>query len=209
MCKDRNDKGGALLRLLHLQEVNEAKGELYKEERHKFLNQEKPEIITAFNLFQTPEAVAEKMSSNISDWEGKTILEPSAGLGRLVAAVPQAYRQNIIVCDIEQKCLSHIYHKFPEVYRMKHGDFLTMSFEPDIILMNPPFKQGLDIKHIKHALSMLKAGGQLIALCYNGVRQNKELKPLADTWEVLPEDSFKYEGTRASVVLLTITQRLA
>ena len=70
--------------------------------------------------------------------------------------------------------------------------------------MNPPFKNGEDIKHIKHAAAMLKPNGLLVALCANGPRQANQLKPLADTWEPLPAGSFKDQGTAVSVVLLTI-----
>ena len=88
-------------------------------------------------------------------------------------------------------------------------DFLGTSSgdlggEFDAVIMNPPFKQGRDVKHVRHALDMLKPGGRLVSLCYNGTRQNAELRPLATTWEVLPEGSFKAEGTSASVCLLTI-----
>ena len=73
----------------------------------------------------------------------------------------------------------------------------------DAVIMNPPFKRGLDIKHIKHAYQFLRVGKPLVALCYNGKKQNAELKPWADTWEVLPSGTFKESGTGAEVVLLT------
>jgi hypothetical protein len=41
-------------------------------------------------------------------------------------------------------------------------------------------------------------------LCYNGARQNEQLKPIAYYWEVLPADSFKEAGTGASAALLVI-----
>ena len=69
--------------------------------------------------------------------------------------------------------------------------------------MNPPFKQGLDIKHIMHAYNQIAIKGMVVALCYDGVRQNRQLKPWADTWEVLPSGSFKKEGTNAGIALLT------
>jgi len=37
--------------------------------------------------------------------------------------------------------------------------------------MNPPFENGADIKHIQHAMKMLKPGGRLVAICANGPRQ--------------------------------------
>jgi hypothetical protein len=70
--------------------------------------------------------------------------------------------------------------------------------------MNPPFENGADIKHITHAISFLKPGGRLVAICANGPRQNEKLRPLADTWEPLPDGTFKESGTGVNTVLLTI-----
>jgi 16S rRNA G1207 methylase RsmC len=74
----------------------------------------------------------------------------------------------------------------------------------DRVLMNPPFDHGIDIDHIKHALQFLKPGGRLVAICANGPRQQKELKPLATTWEELPDDTFAASDTHVRTVLLTI-----
>lgn len=74
----------------------------------------------------------------------------------------------------------------------------------DRVVMNPPFENGADIKHITHALTMLKPGGRLVAICANGPRQNEQLRPLADTWEELPAGTFDGTGVRA--VLLVIAK---
>ena len=75
----------------------------------------------------------------------------------------------------------------------------------DKIIMNPPFENGADIKHIKHALKFLAVGGTLVALCANGPRQHRDLKGvLADYWEDLPAGSFKTSGTMVNSALLVI-----
>lgn len=68
--------------------------------------------------------------------------------------------------------------------------------------MNPPFKMGRDIKHILHARTLLKPGGLLVGLCFAGSRQKSKLRPLVDSWEELPPDTFKSEGTRAQVAMV-------
>jgi 16S rRNA G1207 methylase RsmC len=88
-------------------------------------------------------------------------------------------------------------------------DFLQWrpAGEPDLfdcIVMNPPFKNGEDIKHIKHALNFLGEGGTLVALCANGPRQRDQLISIADHWEELPAGSFKGEGTNVNTALLMI-----
>lgn len=88
----------------------------------------------------------------------------------------------------------------------KQGDFLTMaglgSF--DAIAMNPPFHMRADIRHILHAASMLRPGATMAALCLAGPHREKELRPLADTWEEIPAGAFRREGTNVPTILLTI-----
>ena len=68
--------------------------------------------------------------------------------------------------------------------------------------------RGADIAHITHALTMLKPGGRLVALCANGPRQSASLRPLVEArggeWEDLPADTFKDEGTGVWVALITM-----
>ena len=71
--------------------------------------------------------------------------------------------------------------------------------------MSPPFKNGEDIKHINHALTFLRPGGRLVALCANGPRQKKAFMDIAEHWEELPADSFKEAGTRVNVALMVLT----
>ena len=70
--------------------------------------------------------------------------------------------------------------------------------------MNPPFKNGEDIKHIKHAYTMLKPGGTLVALCAAGPRQYKEFEHWARVWKELPPGSFKNAGTNVNVALVVL-----
>ncbi len=202
-------KSSGILRLLSLREVNDAKGEKYKLERGKFLNIPAPKIITSFNLFQTPSKIALKMVEMAGNLHGKSILEPSAGLGRIIEQIPEDLHKNITAYDINIECVEYLYNNFSKVNKLKRCDFLSVdSGEYEIIIMNPPFKQGQDIKHILHAVKKLKSGGVLIALCYDGIRQNNILKPICDYWEVLPENSFKESGTNASVSILRITKEV-
>jgi len=170
----------------------------------------KPRAVAAFNLFQTPPDIADLMADIVTANlpRGAAILEPSAGLGRLYSAIRRAgHAGPVILVEQSADCCRELYEitKEDRKVKLKQGDFLGMSaVNVAAIIMNPPFKMGRDIKHIKHAFEMLRSGGVLVALCYNGVKQNKKLKPLATTWEVLPAGSFKSEGTTAEVALLTM-----
>lgn len=70
----------------------------------------------------------------------------------------------------------------------------------DRIVMNPPFGNGADGDHIKHAYSMLKAGGRIVAIAGEGIFSRSDRKAMAfsrsgwTAWgasEPLPEGSFK------------------
>lgn len=204
-------------RLLELREVNNAKGFEMQLEAPRFLqlaqrhiNGTAPQAIIGFNLFQTPRIIAARMADIIRDkiTTGTRILEPSAGLGRLVFL--EQLRADWVMVEEAKECINALVKMFKQE-RVKHRDFLTTTAEElggkfDAVIMNPPFKMGRDTKHIQHAAAMLKPGGRLVSLCYNGTRQNKELKPITTTWEVLPEGSFKEEGTNASIAMLTINK---
>lgn len=202
-----------LLRLKSLREKNEATAEQMARDRSRFdaLRDRKPVAsISSFNLFQTPQDIASRLAEMLEPKPGSSILEPSAGLGRLVRAVGVRGFDWTMV-DSSQDCCSELY-KFGSG-RVICGDFLECDLGRlggnlfDRIIMNPPFKLGRDIKHVRHALGLLAPGGRLVGLCYDGARQNKQLRPIVDTWEVLPTGSFKSEGTSASVAMFSITVR--
>ena len=176
-----------------------------------------PRAVSSFNLFQTPEHIAARMVelAKAELPNAARILEPSAGLGRIYRAILDGYpAARVVMVEESDECRRELSRSLEgrEGDRVFAGDFLEMNAEEiggtfDLVIMNPPFKQGRDIKHILHARGMLHPGGLLVSLCYAGARQSAFLKPLADTWEMLPDGSFKSEGTRAGVALLTIRKQ--
>jgi len=170
-----------------------------------------PKAVSSFNLFQTPPHIAERMAAIADIPEGGRVLEPSAGLGRLYQAITnQSPSCRVTLVEESAACCSGLYRVARDGDRLLQRDFLELSPDElllfDAVVMNPPFKMGADIRHIRHAFQFLKLGGKVVSLCYDGARQNEKLKPVCDTWEVLPEGSFKSEGTGAGVALLTITK---
>jgi SAM-dependent methyltransferase len=81
---------------------------------------------------------------------------------------------------------------------MNIEDFLAVKWEKgsfDRIIMNPPFANGADIRHIEHAARSLKPGGRLVSICSAGPRQIERLKPGATEWIDLADGTFKDSGT--------------
>lgn len=143
---------------------------------------------------------------------GDSVLEPSAGTGALLGALGgrmfghNPERGRITAVEINLNMVDRLRTEFP-LTQVIGGDFLEMkgNLGPfDKIVMNPPFEKGADIKHILHAVGMLKPGGRLVAICANGPRQQAQLQPIATKWKVLPPDTFKQAGTGVSTVLLVI-----
>lgn len=168
------------------------------------------QVVCAPQLFPTPKHIAKKMIGFLNIQKGDRILEPSAGTGRLIEAVYSVVNQDDVSIDaveINYKLRNDIEEKYSNVL-VSQSDFLEW-YPPsglgyDCIAMNPPFKNGDDIKHIKHALKFLNDGGILVALCANGSRQQAQLMDLCDHWEALPEGTFKEQGTMVNAALLVI-----
>lgn len=168
-------------------------------------------IVTAPQLFPTPRDLAERMADLLDVQHGQRVLEPSAGTGMLLGAIgcrniglDQEHAGLTHAIEINRILAGRLQADFP-LTRVYCEDFL--SFNPgefDRIIMNPPFANADDIKHIKHAASMLKQGGRLVALCANGPRQREALQPLASYWEDLPANTFAVSGTGVNVALLII-----
>ncbi len=203
------------LRLRHLQEVTEARGEEMDEQRERFerlaRKESAPRVVSAFNLFQTPEPLAAQLVEILG--RGGRMLEPSAGLGRLFRAFRAAYpADHVTLVDNAPDCCRELYLATatdPDC-RLIQGDFLDQTPAAlglfDCVLMNPPFKMWRDIKHITHARQFLAAGGRLVSLCAGGPKQRAQLQPIADQWIELPAGAFKSEGTNVSAAIVVFNR---
>lgn len=200
------------LRLRHLLEVTEAVGEQMDEERSRFQRlakeDSKPRAVSSFNLFQTPEPLADRIARMLP-LEGR-VLEPSAGLGRLYQAIRNLSDCPVTLVEISPECCGELYREteIDENATLIQADFLECRRERigtfDGILMNPPFQRGRDITHIEHAMGFLNAGGRLVSLCANGPRQQKGLRDLASEWIELPPQTFRESHTNVNAAVFVI-----
>lgn len=176
--------------------------------KHRHDNGTAPRAVVAFNLFQTPQLVAASMAAALRLEPGARILEPSAGLGRLLDALAPHHPAEVVAVEIAPQCAAELYRQDRPGVRIKQRDFLTVQpaelGEFSAVIMNPPFHMRADVRHILHALQFLAPGGILCALCMDTPHRAQALRPLAATWETLPASSFSKEGTGVAVVQLTI-----
>ena len=155
-------------------------------------------------FYPTPEGIAKKMVELAEIEPGHTVLEPSAGTGNLITQMPEG--QDITGIEMSWNIFKVLKNRDLPAHLIQ-GDFLEMNGELgqfDRIVMNPPFDRGADIKHIRHAMTHLKDGGKLVALCAGGQRQVAELHSDSYHWEPLPEGSFKEAGTGVNVAMLVM-----
>lgn len=205
-------RGRGLLRLRHLFEVTEAKSEEMAAAAPRFERLadpgSAPRVVSSHNLFQTPEWLAEKMAAAVQKW-GR-VLEPSAGLGRLYRAARAASPgSHVTLVDSSPECCGELYRatEGDSNCRLVRGDFLAMDAGRlglfDVVLMNPPFRMGEDVRHVRHAASLLAPGGRLVALVAGGRKRREALGAMCSRWEDLAA-AFKAEGTRVDVSMIVI-----
>lgn len=203
-----------LMRLYHLKEVAEAKAAEMREQGQRFEGladpAAAPRVVSAFNLFQTPEPLAERVVRQFKRL-GR-VLEPSAGLGRLYRAVRAADATcPVVLVDSSPQCFRELYHatEGDTEARLIAADFLSLTPDRlglfDSIAMNPPFKNGIDVKHVEHARRFLAPGGKLVSIVAAGPRQRAAFFGVADMWSMLPAGSFRSEGTDVETALVIFT----
>lgn len=155
-----------------------------------------------YQAFYTPAEVA----NQVIQWAGiephHIVLEPSAGEGALIRAMPPCDKVAVEINPLAAKRLSGL-------AALILGDFMAMTVDQlglfDRIVMNPPFTRGQDIKHIKHALEFLNINGRLVAICADGPKQAEILKPLAKHWIKVPAGAFKESGTEIATIIAVFT----
>lgn len=119
-------------------------------------------------FFPTPPSLVEEMVEKAEIEPGMVILEPEAGKGDVAVAIKAAAPDvKLDVLEINQTLEPILTAKG---LAPKMTDFLCYTPGPiyDRILMNPPFENGQDIEHVRHAYDLLKPGGRLVAIMSAG-----------------------------------------
>jgi phospholipid N-methyltransferase len=171
-------------------------------------------VVSAPQLFPTPPELARQVVELADIAHGMTMLEPSAGTGALLKAVREATGEQAICTAVELngQLFRHL-QTLEAGATILHADFMDLRAEArghfDRIVMNPPFVNAQDIQHIEHAITFLKPGGKIVAICANGPRQSERLGALAEkmggSFEALPVGSFLTSGTNVRVALFMST----
>jgi predicted RNA methylase len=179
-------------------------------------------------FFPTPVALATKLVRIAEIEDGNTVLEPSAGTGRLVeAALAVGPKVQVWACERDEpmrnklKALVGPRGLWHQLYVLGADDFMDVSAKTgtgtfDRVVMNPPFVKGPKgdhLDHVRHAYTLLNKGGILAAILPSGVRfrEDKRHREFRD-WIAdkggdtvdLPADSFKESGTSVNTCIVKV-----
>lgn len=168
-------------------------------------------VVERDGFFETPAEIVAKMINRVKP-EGK-ILEPSAGLGAIANNLGVPHAQVSCVERNEQR--ARILRQ--NGYRVHCGDFLEYDGKNfNTCFMNPPFKGGQDIEHVRHAYDLLRDGGAMVSIMSEGpfFRGDKKaiafrewLEKVGGQSETLPRGAFKESGTMANTRIVVIRKQ--
>lgn len=152
-------------------------------------------------FYPTPLGAAQRLCD--TPLNGKRVLEPSCGDGRLMDLIRDAGGDAV---GIEYHA-GRAEQARTKGHSVMQGNFLETipTGDFDVVIMNPPFAGKHYEKHIRHALKFLKDGGELRSILPATARyDHKILDDLCGRWVDLPVGSFKDSGTNINTVILEV-----
>lgn len=166
-------------------------------------------------FFPTPADVVEQMITYAQIEPGMKALEPSAGKGNIVGALLEAGAR-VFAVEQSHTLLALLKLKFAGKAVIIAGDFLEIPPDPvDRVVMNPPFEDGQDMAHVRHAYRFLNDGGRLVAIMSAGTFFRDDAKTRTfrewleevggEVVEDLPAGTFYHEsGTNVATKMVLI-----
>lgn len=171
-----------------------------------------PRALTSWQLFQTPPEIAAQLVALLYLKPGARVLEPSAGLGRLLDALAPFRPSEIVAVEMADNIAHELRNQKRPGVTVMNRDFLALMPEEignfDAVAMNPPFTMRSDIRHINHALDFVKPGGRVAALMLHTDHRVNALRDDATDWIELPPGAFKSSGTNVATILASFQTKI-
>lgn len=160
-----------------------------------------------YQAFYTPEALAKRVALKAEVY-GCWVLEPNIGGGALALACRNAGATRIVGFDIDPEAVAASTALGFEVFEK---DFLQqpVSMGYERIVMNPPFNNDQDLKHVWWASRWLLPDGKLVAIMSDEQERplfRKLLSSFRCEVEPLGKGAFKESGTDWPTLILTINK---
>jgi predicted RNA methylase len=170
-----------------------------------------------FQFYPTPPELAARVAER-ARLRACSVLEPSAGHGALVFASMNAGANRVDCFELNPETYLELKRRMDSRYngteamsevQIECADFLTIKAQPnyDRVVMNPPFRNKQDLKHIAHATGFLKPGGRLVAILFPHTDEEIESYLGEDgsyIVEDIPAGTFSESGTEIPTRLLIL-----
>lgn len=163
-----------------------------------------------FQFFETPETLARRLAEWADLRPEQSVLEPSAGRGRIVTAL-RAFGVEPHACELFEPNRARLQAMGVTIVA---SDFLALSgLVYDRIVANPPFSRQQDILHVSHMWELLAPDGRLVSIMspawtYRTDRRSTAFRDLVEKaggeWEMLPDNTFAASGTSVNAGVLVL-----
>lgn len=155
----------------------------------------------SYQFFETQPPLVDDIIDRAEIEPHHVVLEPSAGRGAILQAIPSERRICVEVSSLRCAILR------AKGYVPIQADFLNLmpsTGRVDRIVMNPPFSKGRAKEHVRHAATYwLKPDGRLVAVLPASLRDQVIAKGWRHSYSEILRDRFP--GTGVAVVLLTLS----
>ena len=164
-------------------------------------------------FFETPKELAVKLCDMAEITPECSVIEPSAGKGRISDEIHKRNPKNLVCFEINNGMELYLNDKEYDVYYRNFLEVDSNEVSADRIVMNPPFSKHQDIEHVYKAYDCLNPGGILVSVMSTShtFRTDKKselfrefLKQSGAEVEILPEGSFKESGTMVNTCVVKI-----
>jgi len=167
-------------------------------------------------FFETPEPVVRMMIDKAEIGKNMSCLEPSAGKGAIAKFI-KVKTSNLVLIEKNHDRATLLKLEGYDRMEMDFLEYDKLCLVPYMrIVMNPPFEEGQDVDHVRHAYDLLNAkGGRLIAIMgehaffaedKKSVEFRAWFKSVKGWSEKLPEGSFKSSGTGVNARIVVINK---
>lgn len=165
----------------------------------------------AAGFFATPPELAQRLVEQAGPEERHTVLEPSAGQGAIADAITRIVPPwHVTLVELLPENCRVLRDKG---YEPIEGDFLQVDVPPvDRVVMNPPFEDKQDIKHVVRAYELLRPGGRLVSVMLGSIpwrtdkltRDFREFAAGCGRIDANPLGSFTVAGTNVRTVTVIL-----
>jgi len=126
--------------------------------------------------FPTPKTVVERMLELAQIEAEAKVLEPSAGKANIANLIREYYPGAYLsVIEINESLRQILIAKG---YNLVGSNFLEHKDRYSYIIMNPPFEDGQDSQHLRHAYDLLYPGGRVVAIMCEGTFSRSDKKAI-------------------------------